>query len=247
MAGRILIYTLLAVFAGIVLVPFVIGLVRGPEPDRAQPHPDGDASMRPLGRVAGIYLRFLGLYAFAAVVSFASGQRGAVCGATSIRTLSAGSAYTAPRSGAVVQAAGTVQACAPHPSAAQWVLELLIRLPGPVLLATILLVIWQLVREASRNGPFTGRTAEIMWRLGLVVLIGTAAAGALSRLGNDLLLRMLLADPPYIGLGVPNDVLFSGALRALLPVPLLAGVGLLTFARITRAGVVLDEEVRATV
>ena len=59
---------------------------------------------------------------------------------------------------------------------------------------------------------------------------------------------MFLRDlPPVGGPGLLPDMLFSGSLHALLPVPALAGVGLLTFARITRAGVALDEEVRATV
>ncbi len=119
-------------------------------------------------------------------------------------------------------------------------------LPGPLLWATVLLMIWQLVREAQRNGPFTARTAAIMWRLGLVVLIGAAIAGAIRELGSDLLVRTLMANPPYPGLGMPLDVVY-GALRALLPVPLLAGAALLSFARVTRAGVVLDEEVKATV
>jgi hypothetical protein len=121
------------------------------------------------------------------------------------------------------------------------------RLPGPILWATVLLMIWQLVREARHTGPFTARTAAIMWRLGLVVLIGAAAAGAIFRLGSDLLLQTLMVDPPFSGAGIAADALFSGALRALLPVPALAGAALLSFALITRAGVVLDEEVKATV
>lgn len=246
MAGQIILYTLFAVFAGMLIVPFVIGLVRGPQPAEPKIHPDGEASMRPVGRVAGIYLRFLALYGFAAIVSFATGQRGWVCGSTPYSREAPAPGYQL-RPGAVVELAGSVRVCAPHPGAGQWALDLLVRLPGPVLLATILVVIWQLVREARRNGPFTVRTAAIMWRLGLVVLIGAVLAGAISQLGNDLLARMFMTSPPFTGVGMLADALFSGGLRALLPVPLLAGAGLLSFARITRAGVALDEEVRATV
>lgn len=246
MAGRIVLYTVFAVFAGMLIVPFVIGLVRGPQPAGPKKHPDGEASMRPLSRVSGIYGRCVAFYLLVTVISLSTGQPGTVCATTPFSSSGAAGGYPG-RPGADIQTAGFVQACVPHPTWAESTCQILMRLPGPVLWATVLLMIWQLVREAGRNGPFTSRTAQIMWRLGLVVLIGTAAAGALSRLGNDLLLRMLLADPPFVGLGVPTDVLFSGALRALLPVPLLAGAGLLTFARITRTGVVLDEEVRATV
>jgi hypothetical protein len=242
----IVVYTLLAVIAGTLVVPFVIGLVKGPDPNPVAPHPAGTASMRPLSRVSGVYGRFLALYYVAATVSLATGQRGSVC--ATLLGFNQGTAHGYPGlPGAVVRPGGTIQACAVHPDTGQWLLHVLMVLPGPMLWTTVLLMIWQLVREARRNGPFTARTATIMWRLGLVVLIGTVVAGALSRLGNDLLLSRLLADPPFIGLGVPLDALLSGGPRALLPVPLLAGAGLLTFARVTREGVVLDEEVRATV
>ena len=57
------------------------------------------------------------------------------------------------------------------------------------------------------------------------------------------------ADDPatYSGPGVAVDVLIYAPLRALLPVPALAGAALLTFARITQAGAVMDEEIKATV
>jgi hypothetical protein len=243
MADPILIYTLLVVFAATLVVPFVIGLVRGPDAHPARPHPAGEAPLRPLGRVTGVYLRFLALYGLAAVVSFATGEGGLAC-ATGSATATPVAGYPA-RPGAVVRAAG-VQACALHPSAGQWILSMLIRLPGPIVLATVLLMIWQLVREARRGGPFTARAVAIMSRLGLVVLIGTAVAGAVSRAASDVLLGSLLTDPRFIDPTVGIDVV-PGALRALLPVPLLAGVALISFARITRAGLALDEEVRATV
>jgi hypothetical protein len=243
----IFIATGLAVLAGTLIVPFMIGLVRGPAASRAALDPSGEKSMRPLSRLADLYGRFLALAGFGVVVSFATGHRGSVCASTPGVASGAPAGYPA-RAGAVIHGDGVVQACAAHPSTAQWVLDALMRLPGPLLLATVLLLIWQLVREAGRNGPFTARTAGIMWRLGLVVLIGTAVAGALGRLGTDLLLQMLVQNPPFGDApGLLADVVLGGPLHALLPVPALAGAGLLTFARITRAGVALDEEVRATV
>lgn len=246
MASLVLIYGVLAAFAAMLIVPFVIGFVRGPDGSQPRPDPVGDASLRPLGRMAGIYLRFLALYGFAAVVSFASGPRGPVCAPTQMPAVGP-QEYGGTRPGAVLQSTGDLQACAPHPSTVEWILHVLTRVPGPLALATVLVTIWQLVREARRHGPFTARSVQIMWRLGLVVLIGAAAAGALSRLGNDLLLQQLMTNSPQAGAGMAIDVLVSGAARALLPIPALAGVALLSFARITRAGVALDEEVRATV
>ncbi len=106
-------------------------------------------------------------------------------------------------------------------------------------------MIWSLVRQARLGGPFTARTAAIMWRLGLLVLAGGAFAGAVSHLGADLLAETLLVHPGYIGGGIVLDTVIVGPLRELLPV--LAGVALLSFARITRAGAAMDEEIGATV
>ena len=78
------------------------------------------------------------------------------------------------------------------------------------------------------------------------MIAGTYIASALAHLGADLLTRTLMTPTTYIGVGVVVDVLF-GPLKALLPVPALAGAALLTFARITKVGVVLDDEIKATV
>jgi len=48
---------------------------------------------------------------------------------------------------------------------------------------------------------------------------------------------------PGVGYG---DAVF-GPIKALVPVPVIAGAAMLTFARIIRAGQAMDEEIRATV
>lgn len=248
MAGAVLLYTVLAVFAGMLIIPFVIGLVKGPDPEPL--HPAEPEPMRPLSRVAGIYARYLALFALAAGFSLSHGSRATVCAIAPSVAARQGSGWVGAqaRAGATLQAAGSAKVCAAHPSAAQWIFYLMLRLPGPLLLATVLLIIWQLVRQASRTGPFSQRTAAIMWRLGVVVLAGSVLAGAVSQLGNDLLAGQLLIFPPFSGAGiVPDAVIIGGLMHGLLPIPALAGAGLLSFARITKAGVVLDEEVRATV
>jgi hypothetical protein len=110
------------------------------------------------------------------------------------------------------------------------------------------MLIWQLIRQAARVGPFTRQTATIMWRLGRVVVAGTVIAAAVSALGTDILARTLLASPGIGGaIGIGLDVLLVEPLKALLPWPALAGAALLSFARMTMVGAKLDEEVRATV
>jgi hypothetical protein len=44
-----------------------------------------------------------------------------------------------------------------------------------------------------------------------------------------------------------GDALLEGPFHVLLPVPALAGVALLSFGRMARAGAVMDEELQATV
>ena len=129
----------------------------------------------------------------------------------------------------------------------QWALYLLTKVPDIVLWGAVLLLIWRMIKQASRGGPFTANVAATMQQLGWVVIGGSMAAGALGALGTDLLTRMLMTPATYSGAGIAIDVLAIGPLKALVPVPAIAGAALLSFARITRAGAVLDEEIKATV
>ena len=57
---HILLALVLAAIAGVVVVPFIIGFVRGPQARKAQTGtPAAGDPMRPLSRVAGSYGRFL--------------------------------------------------------------------------------------------------------------------------------------------------------------------------------------------
>jgi hypothetical protein len=247
-----LLAVLLFAIVGGIVVPFAVGFKNGP-PGPARPSPATTAApMRPLGRIAGLYGRFMVLYVVFAAISvkdgyFGGDSRGAVCINTGY-PLSAGTSLgTAARHGATVSATGSVQACALHPGLYQWVLFLLTKLPGPALLVCVLLLIWQLIRHASAHGPFTGQAAWLMWRLGWVVVAGSMVAAALGALGTETLSTMLMSPAPYAWPGIGFDVLIFAPLKALFPVPALAGAALLSFARITRAGAVMDEELKATV
>jgi hypothetical protein len=239
----------LAAIAGAVVVPFIIGFVRGPQAGQAHsgsPAP-GDP-MRPLSRVAGIYGRFLLLYLMGTAFSYGispGNTRLSVCVDTGFPYNGAAHNFAA-RPGASLSVGGDVTACARHASLGQWVLFLLTKVPALVLWACLLLLIWRLISEAARRGPFTPRAAALVWLLGWVVIAGSYIASALEHLGADLLTSMLMTPATYGGEGIAADVLF-GPLKALLPVPALAGAALLTFARITRIGVALDDEIKATV
>jgi len=249
---HILIGLVLAAVAGVVVVPFIVGFVRGPQAGHARSGAAApDDPMRPLKRVAVIYGSLLLLYlvAIAFQVSYGlppnSNSRISVCVDTAYPYAGAAHGFAA-RAGASLSVGGDVTACALHPSPSQWVLYLLTKVPGLVLWGCLLLLIWRLISEAARRGPFTPLTAAIVELLGWTVLGGGYIAGALEHLGADLLTPMLMTPATFSGGGTVVDVVF-GPLKALWPVPALVAAALLTFARITQAGVVLDDEVKATV
>jgi hypothetical protein len=249
---HILLALVLAAIAGIVVVPFVIGYVRGPQARQAQSGPPAPGDpMRPLRRVAGIYGGFLTLYLVGIVFQASYGlppsrnSRLSVCVDTGYPYDGAAHGFAA-RPGASLRAGGDVTACALHPNLGQWVLYLLTKLPGLVLWGCLLLLIWRLISEAARRGPFTPRAAAAVGLLGWTVLGGSYIAGALEHLGADVMTRMLMTPATFSVGGIVVDVVVA-PLEALLPVPALAGAALLTFARITRVGVVLEDEIKATV
>jgi hypothetical protein len=250
---HILIGLVLAAIAGwLVVVPFVNGYVRGPRAGQAQSgslapgHP-----MWPLRRVAGLYGTFLLLYlagiVFQASYGFSPGStRLSVC----VQTLYQDSVPVDgefARPGALFSPGGNVTVCALHPSLGQLTLFGLTKVPDLLLWGCLLLLIWQLISEAARRGPFTPRAAAIVRLLGWTVLGGSYVVAALGHLGADVMTRMLVTPVTVGGGDIVGDVLLFGPLKALLPVPVLIGAALLTFARITRIGVVLDDEIKATV
>jgi hypothetical protein len=205
----------------------------------------------PLAGVTWLYGAFLFIYLVASVISidrgFAwAGPRGLACFDTG---------YTTPAQpgqmhvghGAMLLTTGQLNACVTHPSAVQWLLLVLVRAPGLVVWAGVVLMIWRVLRAAQGTGPFTWPAASAIRQLAWFVIIAPVVAGMLGHLGADLLTRMVMTPPTFDHEGVILDVLFVAPVKALFPVPALAGAGLLTFARISKVGVAMDEEIRATV
>jgi hypothetical protein len=212
------------------------------------------ALTQPLGSVVSLYGRFLILYLAAAGWTAADGftgggPRGSVCVDTGYPAGGSArlGAWWSARPGASLGVTSNVLACALHPSLGQWALYLLTKLPGIAFWGCLILLIWRLIRAAGRSGPFTPQAAVTMRHLGWVVIVGSMVVAALGHLGSDVLTRMLMAPSTYNAGSTAVNALVVGPVTALLPVPLLAGAALLTFARITRLGAVMDDEIRATV
>jgi hypothetical protein len=255
----LLILLLGVLVVGAVVVPFTWGLIRGPrQPGSlagAQPGQVVTAPMRPLGRIAETYGGFLVLYLVLAAWRAKDGfygsgvRRGAACVDTRIGggvPAGPGTGWAA-RPGTSLGRTGDLQACVLHPTAGQWALFVLTELPAVLLWSVVLLMILRLVRHAAELGPFTPRAAAMMRQLGWVVIAGSVVVGALAALGTDVITDMVLTPHPFDAGYLVIDGLVQGPLRALVPVPALAGAALLAFGSITRAGAVMDEELRATV
>ena len=145
------------------------------------------------------------------------------------------------RSGASIDTWGTFHACATHPGFAQRFWYTLINLPSFIFWACLLFLLWRMLSAARSRGPFSTQVAGALHRLGWFIIAGAAIAAAVHGLALDVVLNSLFK--PGVGY---TDPLWA-ALRALVPVPLIAGATMLTFARIIRAAQAMDEEIRATI
>ena len=149
--------------------------------------------------------------------------------------------HVAARPGASIFVNGTLQACAAHPGVGQRILYTLTSLPGMLVWGSVLFLLWRVIRAARQTGPFTVQVAVAMRRLGWLIIAGSVAAAAVQGFALDQLLNTMLVARDHFG-----DVI-SEPVRALLPIPALAGAALLTFARIIRHGADMDDEIQGTV
>ncbi|MGH3395570.1 MAG: DUF2975 domain-containing protein [Streptosporangiaceae bacterium] len=207
---------------------------------------------QPLETITAFFgtLLVLGVVAGAALTMFGSGSfegfgRGAVICATQPNAgYDNGGPVShlgvAPRPGASITINGALRACASHPSIGQRILFTLMQLPGLVVWATMLFLLWRVIVAARRDGPFTVRVAAAIRRLGWVVLAGNLAAGAVQGFSTDQLLNTMLT--PRINYSDAINGLIHG-----LPVAVLVGAALLTFARIFRLGAQMDDDLQGTV
>jgi hypothetical protein len=197
------------------------------------------------------YLLLLGLAAGIGFAVFGSGSLGGLGNATICATQPnttyggsdwASSLGAAARPGASISINGTLQACATSPGVGQRVLYTLTSLPGLLLWGVVLFLLWRVIRAANQTGPFTPGVAVAMQRLGWLIIAGTVVAAAVQAFALHELLNTMLRLP-----GSSFAEVVIEPIKALVPVPALAGAALLTFARIIRLGADMDDELKTTV
>lgn len=145
-------------------------------------------------------------------------------------------------SGTSIAVNGSLQACSAHPGTSQRALYTLTSLPAWLMWGGVLFLLGRVISAARRAGPFTARTAAAMRRLGWLIIAGTAVAAVIQGVAQNRLLNTMVASGTSF-----YSLLITVPFHALLPVSVLAGATLLTFARITRLGAAMDDEIRGTV
>jgi hypothetical protein len=148
------------------------------------------------------------------------------------------SAVTA-RPGHSIDIVGSLEVCADHATLAEQTLNVVAALTAVLFWGGVLFLLWRIMVTARRNGPFTSHVAAAVQRLGWFVLIGSATAAVINLVAVDTLLTVMakITNP------FPNLLLVP----LHLPIPILTGAALLTFARIVTAGAAMDAEIQATI
>jgi len=147
--------------------------------------------------------------------------------------------FVTARPGHSASIIGSVSVCADHASLGEQTLGVVAALPAVLFWGGLLFMLWRIMVTARRNGPFTRRVAVAVRRLGWFIIIGSTAAAVVHLIAIDTLLMVMskITNPFFNLILVPLH----------LPIPLLTGAALLTFARIVTAGAAMDAEIQATI
>ncbi|MFE7241609.1 DUF2975 domain-containing protein [Streptomyces sp. NPDC057580] len=130
--------------------------------------------------------------------------------------------------------------CTDHADSTQRLFDLLSSFPSWLLVLGILFLLDRLVHGASRQGVFTARTAKHVRLAGWWLLLGCLVAAVVEAGAHAALLATLAQDSTFdadswLGAWQPPYAL------------VLTALGILTFARIMRAGVAMREDLEGTV
>jgi len=150
-----------------------------------------------------------------------------------------GAAVAHLRPGATV--GNTVSLCASHPDAGQRVLWALTWAPSFALYLAVILLLVQLLRGIRSAGPFAVIIAQRLRFLGWFVLAGSLIVAV-----GQSAARSAFASTVFSG-SVPVLKNAVGAGFSVIFVPLLIACGLLTLARVIRAGAQMSDDLAGTV
>ncbi|GGJ64860.1 DUF2975 domain-containing protein [Streptomyces brasiliensis] len=197
--------------------------------------------LEPMATVVSVVLRILLALATAGLVlSVARGSWGSfsVCIADESSTSSATPGGFAAESGAQVDS--IPRYCAETPDAHLRLLDALSDLPSTLLLISGLFLLYRFLQGAAREGVYTAQTASRLRLVGWWLLVGSLVVEIAEANARAALLAALAKDVGFSAETVLNMWTFPY-------LAVLTGLGLLTFARITRAGVSMREDLEGVV
>ncbi|MFD6421452.1 DUF2975 domain-containing protein [Streptomyces sp. NPDC060198] len=211
---------------------------------------DGDRAQKrllePLSTVVrGVYRVLLGGFAVGALAPLIGGRPHLMWGGSSVCAEDRAeygadpfASIFAPRPG--VEAMARPWYCTDHADGAQRLFDFLGGFPSWVLLMGVLFLLNRLVQGASREGVFTTRVAKLLRVAGWWLLLGCLVGESVEAGAHAALLATLAQDHPFTA-----DSWLGGweAPYALV----LTALGILTFARVMRAGVAMREDLDGTV
>ena len=151
-----------------------------------------------------------------------------------------GAAVAHLRSGATASA-GTVSLCASHPTTGQRVLVGLTWIPAVVLYLAVILLLGQLLRTVRSAGAFAVLVARRLRFLGWFVLAGSLVVVVGQSVAQSAFVSTVVTS------SVPAVRNAAEAGLAVIFVPLLITCGLLTLARVIRAGARMSDDLSGTV
>jgi hypothetical protein len=137
--------------------------------------------------------------------------------------------------------ADSMQLCSSHPTLPERILVTLTGAPTYALYLTVLVLLWVLVLTVRRHGPFAVKVSRRLRILGWFILAGGLATVAGESAARCYFAATVIGHSVAVGTIVINDVLNS-----IIPL-LLIVCGLLTLARILRAGARMHDDLAGTV
>ncbi|KFG72642.1 hypothetical protein [Streptomyces mutabilis] len=163
---------------------------------------------------------------------------GDICVADTTASSSTKPTGFAPEQGASVDS--VPRYCVENPSSHQRLLDQLDRLPFLLLMIAVLFLLNRLLQGAARDGIYTLQTVSRFRLLGWWVLLGSLAAEVVQANAKAALIASLAESKDFsaaswLGMWTPPYL------------AVLIALGLLTFARITRAGTAMREDLQGVV
>ena len=137
--------------------------------------------------------------------------------------------------------ASQITLCASHPTVGQRALVSLTWVPAVALYLAVVLLLAQLLRAIRTAGPFAVTVARRLRFLGWFILAGSVIVAAGQSAAQSAFASTVAAGHvPAVGHAVSAGI-------AVLLVPLLIACGLLTLARVIRAGAQMSDDLAGTV